>query len=43
MAFGIVLNRAGWQIVYLGADTPVAELTRTADVRQPDLVVLAAT
>lgn len=43
MAFGIVLNRAGWQIVYLGADTPVAELTQTADVRQPDLVVLAAT
>jgi DNA-binding transcriptional MerR regulator len=43
MAFGIVLNRAGWRIVYLGADTPVAELTRTADVRQPDLMVLAAT
>jgi MerR family transcriptional regulator, light-induced transcriptional regulator len=43
MAFGIVLNRAGWQIVYLGADTPVAELTRAADARQPDLVVVAAT
>ncbi len=43
MAFGIVLNRAGWQILYLGADTPVAELTRAADARQPDLMVLAAT
>jgi len=43
MAFGIVLNRTGWQIVYLGADTPVAELTRAADARQPDLVVVAAT
>ena len=43
MAFGIVLNRTGWQIVYLGADTPVAELTRVADDRQPDLVVVAAT
>lgn len=43
MAFGIVLNRNGWRIDYLGTSTPVDELTRTVDARRPDLVVLAAT
>jgi len=43
MIFGIVLNRTGWRIEYLGADTPVEELTRTVEASQPDLVVLAAT
>jgi methanogenic corrinoid protein MtbC1 len=43
MVFGIVLNRNGWRIDYLGMSTPVEELTRTADARHPDLVVLAAT
>jgi MerR family transcriptional regulator, light-induced transcriptional regulator len=43
MIFGIVLNRRGWRIDYLGANTPVDELTRAAQARQPDLVVLAAT
>jgi MerR family transcriptional regulator, light-induced transcriptional regulator len=43
MIFGIVLNRSGWRIDYLGMDTPVEELTRTVDARHPDLVVLAAT
>jgi methanogenic corrinoid protein MtbC1 len=43
MAFGIVLNRNGWRIDYLGTNTPVEELTRTVDARRPDLVVLAAT
>jgi len=43
MIFGVILNRRGWRIDYLGADTPVEELTRTAAVRPPDLVVLAAT
>jgi len=43
MAFGIVLNRNGWRIDYLGMNTPVEELTRTVDARRPDLVVLAAT
>ena len=43
MAFGIVLNRNGWRIDYLGMNTPVEELTRTVDARHPDLVVLAAT
>ncbi len=43
MVFGIVLNRNGWRIDYLGMSTPVGELTRTVDARHPDLVVLAAT
>ena len=43
MVFGIVLNRNGWRIDYLGTNTPVEELTRTADARRPDLIVLATT
>ena len=43
MVFGIVLNRSGWRIDYLGMSTPVEELTQTVDARRPDLVVLAAT
>ncbi len=43
MAFGIVLNRNGWRIDYLGMSTPVEELTRTVEARHPDLVVMAAT
>ena len=43
MAFGIVLNRHGWRIGYLGTNTPVGELERAADASRPELVVLAAT
>jgi len=43
LAFGIVLNRNGWRVGYLGADTPVGELLRTAGDARADLVVLAAT
>jgi DNA-binding transcriptional MerR regulator len=43
MIFGIMLNRNGWRIDYLGMSTPVQELTQTVDARRPDLVVLAAT
>jgi MerR family transcriptional regulator, light-induced transcriptional regulator len=43
MAFGVILNRNGWRIDYLGMNTPLEELTRTLDERHPDLVVLAAT
>jgi len=42
MIFGIVLNRNGWRIDYLGMSTPVEELAQTVDARRPDLVVLAA-
>ncbi len=43
MVFGIVLNRTGWRIDYLGMSTPIEELTRTVEARHPDLVVLATT
>lgn len=43
LAFGIVLHRNGWRVRYLGADTPVADLTRMAVQLRPDLIVLTAT
>jgi DNA-binding transcriptional MerR regulator len=42
LAFGIVLHRNGWRIVYLGADTPLADLGRTVEEKRPETVVLAA-
>jgi MerR family transcriptional regulator, light-induced transcriptional regulator len=42
LAFGIVLHRNGWRVVYLGADTPLADLGRTVEERRPETVVLAA-
>ena len=43
LIFGIALNRNGWRIGYLGADTPLDELINTAVEVSADLVVLAAT
>jgi MerR family transcriptional regulator, light-induced transcriptional regulator len=43
MIFGIVLNRNGWRIGYLGPSTPVEELARAVGTSHPDLVVLAST
>jgi DNA-binding transcriptional MerR regulator len=43
MVFGIVLNRHGWTIDYLGMSTPLEELAQTVEARSPDLVVLAST
>jgi DNA-binding transcriptional MerR regulator len=43
LAFGIVLNRNGWRIEYLGASTPMDDLVRMARAERPDLVVLAGT
>jgi len=43
LVFGIMLNRQGWRIDYLGANTPIDELARTVDAAAADLVVLAAT
>jgi MerR family transcriptional regulator, light-induced transcriptional regulator len=43
VVFGIVLNRNGWRIDYLGTNTPVEELERAVGASHPDLVVLAAT
>jgi MerR family transcriptional regulator, light-induced transcriptional regulator len=43
MVFGIVLNRNGWRIGYLGTSTPIEELERAVEASSPDLVVLAST
>jgi DNA-binding transcriptional MerR regulator len=43
LIFGIVLNRSGWRVDYLGASTPVEELSRTAARSRPELIVVAAT
>ena len=43
LVFGIALNRTGWNVTFLGADTPIADLIHTIEATQPDLVVLAAT
>ena len=42
MMFGIILNRRGWRVNYLGASTPIEELMRVANQVHPDLVVVAA-
>jgi DNA-binding transcriptional MerR regulator len=42
LAFGIVLHRRGWRVEYLGADTPIDDLTRMVSEVGADLAVLAA-
>jgi methanogenic corrinoid protein MtbC1 len=42
LVFGIVLHRNGWRIIYLGADTPLADLAHTVTEKRPDVVILAA-
>lgn len=43
LAFGIVLNRGGWRVEYLGANTPMLETIQVASQTRPDLVVIVAT
>jgi len=42
IAFGIALRNRDWPITYLGADTPIAGIRRTAENVSPALVVVAA-
>jgi DNA-binding transcriptional MerR regulator len=42
LVFGIVLNRSGWRVGYLGANTPMRDTTQVAAQTRPSLVVLAA-
>jgi MerR family transcriptional regulator, light-induced transcriptional regulator len=42
LVFGIVLNRHGWRVGYLGANTPMLETIQVAGQTGPNLVVLAA-
>ncbi|HEX4942490.1 MAG TPA: B12-binding domain-containing protein, partial [Actinomycetota bacterium] len=39
--FGIAAWRRGWQIIYLGQDTPIATIDQAVEVVEPALVVLA--
>ena len=41
--FGIALREAGWRIVFLGADTPISTIERTAEAIRPAAVIFAAT
>jgi len=43
LVFGIVLNRGGWRVEYLGADTPMLETIQVAAQTRPDLVIIAST
>jgi DNA-binding transcriptional MerR regulator len=43
LIFGIVLNRSGWRVEYLGTNTPIGEVVDGARRAPPDLVVVAAT
>jgi DNA-binding transcriptional MerR regulator len=42
LVFGIVLNRQGWRIDYLGTSTPIEEMARAAATTHPDLIVVSA-
>ena len=42
LSFGLALRERGWRITYLGADTPLADITASLDELAPAIVVLAA-
>ena len=42
LAFGLVLRSHGWRILYLGADTPIETVARTAKTTVPRLAVVSA-
>ena len=42
LAFALVLRSHGWRILFLGADTPIATLTRTAETTKPALAVVSS-
>jgi MerR family transcriptional regulator, light-induced transcriptional regulator len=42
LSFGLALRERGWRITYLGADTPLEEITDALDELAPAIVVLAA-
>ena len=43
MVFGIVLNRCGWRITFLGNNTPVTDVENAVRHLRPDVIALAAT
>jgi len=43
ICFGLVLNRNGWRITFLGPNTPTTALSDAAGALKPDLILLTAT
>jgi len=43
LCFGLALREHGWRITYLGADTPLVEITRALGELLPTIIVLSAT
>ena len=42
LAFALVLRSHSWRILFLGADTPIATLTQTAETTKPALAVVSS-
>jgi len=42
LAFALVLRSYSWRILFLGADTPLATLTQTAETTRPALAVVSS-
>jgi len=42
LIFGIVLNRGGWRVEFLGANTPMQDMLEVTSRTRPSLVVLTA-
>jgi DNA-binding transcriptional MerR regulator len=42
LVFGIVLNRGGWRVEFLGANTPMQDMLEVTSRTRPSLVVLTA-
>ncbi len=38
----LLLRRAGWDVVYLGADVPLQQMEQTIEATEPDLIILVA-
>ena len=42
VSFGLALRERGWRITYLGAETPLADISAALDGISPDIVVLTS-
>ncbi|HET8980255.1 MAG TPA: MerR family transcriptional regulator [Solirubrobacteraceae bacterium] len=42
LAFGLLLRSYGWRIVFLGADIPVANVAQTAQLTDPEAIVITS-
>jgi len=42
VCFGLVLADQGWRIAYLGADTPISQISDVSDAMRPNAIVLCS-